>query len=68
MKEENETFPQVPDMIRYLLTNADHLSIYQVEFADSLRRQYKRYKKLSEKQTQVLRAIYYDTKEIKFEL
>jgi len=65
MTEENK---MIPGQIRYLLNNADFLSIYQVEFIDSLRRQWKRQKSLSKKQLAVLNAIYNDIKEIKFEL
>jgi len=65
MTEENK---MIPGQIRYLLNNADYLSIYQVEFIDSLRRQWQRQKSLSKKQLAVLNAIYNDIKEIKFEL
>jgi len=64
---ENKT-KMIPGQIKYLLNNADFLTVYQIEFIDSLRRQWKRQHKLSQKQLAVLNAIYDDTKEIKGEL
>ena len=54
-------------MIKYLLSNEPELTVYQIEFIDSLRRQYKRYKRLSEKQSAILNSIYDDIKYIKHE-
>jgi len=58
----------IPGQIRYLLNNSDQLTIYQVEFVDGLKRQWRRQHSLSQKQLAVLNAIYDDTKEIKGEL
>ena len=57
----------IPGMIKYLLSNEPELTVYQIEFIDSLRRQYKRYKRLSEKQSAILNSIYDDIKYIKHE-
>jgi len=68
METETKANTVIPGQIRYLLDNSDYLTIYQIEFVDSLRRQWKRQKSLSKKQLAVLNAIYNDIKEIKFEL
>jgi len=60
--------PVVPAQIKYLLGNADFLTVFQVEFIDSLRRQWKRQHRLSQKQQAVLNAIFDDIKEIKGEI
>ena len=59
---------QSSDKLRYLLTNTDQLSIYQVEYINGLRKHYRRYKRLSEKQLAVLNEIHQDIKETKMEL
>jgi len=57
----------IPGQIRYLLNNSDYLTVFQVEFIDSLRRQWKRQHRLSQKQLTILNGIFDDTKMIKNE-
>ena len=48
---------KIKDLFDLAYMNTDKLTVGQTEFIDSLKRQFKRNKELSEKQTNVLREI-----------
>lgn len=63
--EQTTERKEILSAFRYLAEQADNLSIYQVEFIGSLKKQWKRQHKLSEKQMAALYGITDSIKDIK---